>query len=93
MASRFELNQVVNLPFTLHGELLLAKLVLVGAVVCLAATNRFRLTRALDQGLATGETNAVNRALRRNLTIKTGTTVAILSLVAWLGLAEPPKSM
>lgn len=84
------LNHAVDLPFTLYGKRLLAKLVLFGVMLGLAATSRFRLAPALEQSLATGQTNAAVRALRISLTIEKGTAVVILALIVWLGMIEPP---
>ena len=74
-------------PTTTYGQLLLAKLVLFGAMLGLAALNRFRLTPAL--ALATDPRIAL-RALRRSLAVETACAITILALVAWLGTLEPP---
>ncbi len=83
-------NHLTELPATLYGQLLIAKLALFAAMLGLAAFNRFRLTPALtpaDDALPSFA------ALRRSLTLEAGAATAILALVAWLGTLEPPASM
>lgn len=83
---------VARLPLTLYGQLLIAKLLLFGAMAVLAAANRFRLVPAFERSLAQANHLAALRALRRSLAIETGCAVAVLALVAWLGTLEPPVS-
>lgn len=78
---------------TLYGQLLLAKVALFGAMLVLAALNRFRLTPAFDRAITLGDTARAGGALRRSLVSETGCAVAILALVAWLGTLEPPASL
>ncbi|HEY0622273.1 copper homeostasis membrane protein CopD [Sphingomonas sp.] len=77
------------LPFTLYGQLLLAKLALFVVMLALAAANRFRLTPTLSVAMADGDHRRAMAALRRSLAVETGCAVAILALVAWLGTLEP----
>ena len=77
---------------TLYGILLLGKLLLFGAMLLLAAANRFFLTPALAAALERGEGAAAVGALRRSLLIESSCAIAILALVAWLGLLAPPAS-
>lgn len=87
---------VAGLPrlfITLYGQLLLAKVALFGAMLVLAALNRFRLTPAFDRAITLGDTARARGALRRSLVSETGCAVAILALVAWLGTLEPPASL
>ena len=79
-----------TLPATLYGQLLIAKLVLFAAMLGLAAANRYRLTPALAS--AEGDRSAQIGALRRSLALETGAAIAILALVAWLGILAPPLS-
>ena len=84
-----------NLPrllTTLYGQLLLAKLVLFGAMLGLASLNRFRLTPAFERSIAAGDHRAALGALRRSLAIEASCAVTILALVAWLGMLEPPAT-
>lgn len=83
---------ILKLPDSLYGELLIAKLVLFGAMIALAAANRFRLVPAFERSLATADHISASRALRRSLTAETGCAIAVLALVAWLGTLEPPVS-
>lgn len=90
---------VFSMFTSLYGQLLLAKLVLVGLMLLLAAKNRWRLTPGLTQALAEGDTsdtsdtsNAV-AALRRSLLLEATAAFAILALVAWLGMLEPTASL
>jgi putative copper resistance protein D len=81
-----------NLFTTLYGQLLLAKLVLFGAMLGLAALNRFRLTPAFERSIAAADHRGALGALRRSLAVEAGCAVTILALVAWLGTLEPAAS-
>lgn len=83
---------ILKLPESLYGQLLIAKLLLFGAMTALAATNRFRLVPAFEASLASEDHAAALAALRRSLAIETGCALAVLALVAWLGTLEPPAS-
>jgi len=75
---------------TPYGLLLLLKLVLFGAMVALAAANRFRLTPVLREALVeSANSNAAVRALRRSLALELGAATALLAVVAWLGRLAP----
>ncbi len=86
------LPNVTALPGNLYGRLLIAKLVLFGAMVALASANRFHLTPAFESAIADGDHNRAIGALRRSLTIETLCGVVILGLVAWLGMLQPPAA-
>ncbi len=83
---------VLELPFTRYGQLLLIKLALFAAMVALAAANRFRLTPALETALAHGDAVSAVAALRRSMAWEAGAALAILGLVAWMGMLAPPMS-
>lgn len=83
---------ILKLPESLYGQLLIAKLLLFCAMAALAATNRFRLVPAFEASLASEDHAAALAALRRSLAIETGCALAVLALVAWLGTLEPPAS-
>ncbi len=85
-------GSVGSLGTTIYGQLLLVKLALFGAMLLLAALNRFRHVPAL--GRATGEHKARDevRALRLSLALETGLAATVLVLVAWLGTLAPPIS-
>ena len=85
------LSGVIN-SWILIGLLLVAKLILFGVMLILAAANRFFLTPSLAAIIETGNTSSAIKALRRSLAIETGCALAILALVAWLGLLAPPAS-
>ncbi len=76
-----------------YGRLLAVKLALVGAMLLLAAKNRWRLTPALGTAIEEGETGSATAALRTSLLLEAGAAVTILALVAWLGTLEPTASM
>ena len=80
----------LGLLFTsLYGWLFLGKIALFVAMLGLAAANRFRLTPALVA--ADGQTtSAALAALRRSIAIEATALLALLALVAWLGLLAPP---
>lgn len=86
-------EHLLSMGATLYGQLLIAKLMLFGAMLGLAAANRFRLTPALELAIQSGDTSAAARRLRRSLIIETGAAIAILGLVAWLGTLQPPMAM
>ena len=84
---------VLTLPSTLYGQLLMAKLALFGVMVALAAANRFRHTPAFEQAIEMGETSTAIKVLRRSLFVEASAALSILGLVAWLGTLQPPMSM
>lgn len=73
-----------TLAATLYGRLLLAKLALFGAMLLLAAANRWRLTPRLRS-----EGAAALPALRRSLAVETTLAFSIMALVAALGTLDP----
>lgn len=86
-------DRLAALPTTTYGLLLLVKLALFAGMLGLAAANRFRLTPALNRGFDLSDHLAALRALRLSLLAETASAAAILALVAWLGLLEPPASL
>jgi copper resistance protein D len=75
---------------TLYGRLLLLKLTAFGAMLLLAAANRFRLTPALNAALTAPErAPAAVAELKRSLMIEAGAALTVLALVAWLGRLAP----
>lgn len=82
-----------QLTGSIYARLLAIKLALFGAMLALAATNRWRLTPALRAGAETGNVVQALKALRRSLVAEGGAALAILALVAWLGTLEPPGAM
>lgn len=72
-----------------YGQLLTLKLMLFVGMLGFAASNRFRLTPALDIALAQHNPAPALQRLRRSLLIELGLAFAILGLVAWLGTLPP----
>ena len=75
-----------------YGQLLLLKLLLFGAMLGLAAANRFYMTPALEQPVVNGDHVAAVNGLRKTLLTETICVMLILGLVAWLGTLEPTIS-
>lgn len=86
------IDKLMSLSSSLYGQLLIAKLLLFGAMVALAAANRFKLVPDFERSLALADPDAALRALRRSLASEAGCAVAVLALVGWLGTLEPPMS-
>jgi copper resistance protein D len=86
-------KNLLTLPATLYGQLLIAKLLLFALMLALAAANRFRLTPAFDRALQSGGTSDAIAKLRKSLAFELGIAFIILGLVAWLGTLEPPISI
>ncbi|WP_434032987.1 copper homeostasis membrane protein CopD [Cupriavidus sp. a3] len=78
-----------ELSLTSYGGLLVAKLILFGTMLALAATNRFRLAPQLEQAVKTGDHALAVRTLRRSLMFETSAAMLILALVASLGILSP----
>lgn len=85
-------DQFGALLSTLYGQLMLVKLLLFVAMLGLAAANRFYMTPALEQRIASGDHVAAVNGLRKSLLTETACVLTILGLVAWLGTLEPPIS-
>ena len=87
-------ERVASIAGNLYGRLLVAKLVLFGLMLALAASNRFRLTPALGSALETGQPSvAAMSALRRSLLVETGLGLALIGVVAVMGTLPPPASL
>lgn len=78
-----------ELSLTSYGGLLLMKLALFGAMLALAAANRFRLSPQLQRAMRGGDQAGAVRALRRSLMFETSAVTLILALVASLGILSP----
>jgi putative copper resistance protein D len=85
-------ENVPSLLLTPYGQLLSAKLALFGAMLALAALNRFRLTPRFEEAMASHDHVSAMGALRLSLAVEAGCVIAILALVAWLGTLAPPVS-
>lgn len=85
-------DNIFNLFDTLYGQLLVAKLVLFGIMLALAAANRFTLTPAFDRALQDGGVTLAVAKLRKSLLLELSLAVIIIALVAWLGTLQPPAA-
>lgn len=83
---------MLSLPSSLYGQLLIVKLALFAAMLALAAANRWRLTPALQRAIGDGNTAPAMRLLRRSVIVETVAAATILALVAWLGTLQPPMA-
>jgi putative copper resistance protein D len=87
-------ERVASIAGNLYCQLLVAKLVLFGLMLALAASNRFRLTPTLGSALETGQPSvAAMSALRRSLLVETGLGLALIGVVAVMGTLPPPASL
>ncbi|MEO7689169.1 MAG: copper homeostasis membrane protein CopD [Sphingomonas sp.] len=82
---------VTDLPASIYGQLLLAKLILFVAMLGLAGANRFRLVPVLARAMAANNYRHALSSIRRSLLLEIGCATIILALVAWLGTLEPPS--
>lgn len=83
-------TRITGLWTTPYGQLLSLKLALFVGMLGLAAANRFHLTPALRGALETaGSREPTLDALRRSLVIESALAIAVLGLVAWLGMLAP----
>ncbi|MBJ7438364.1 MAG: copper homeostasis membrane protein CopD [Sphingopyxis sp.] len=74
-----------------YGRLLLVKLMLFAAMLGLAAANRWRLTPALRAAVASPDADpgSAAAAIRASIQLEVAAGLAILALLAWLGMLEP----
>jgi putative copper resistance protein D len=88
------LARVGDLGGHLYGQLLIAKLVLFGLMLALAAGNRFHLTPMLGAALADGDDprEALGR-LRLSVVVETLAGAVLLAVVAVMGTLAPPSAM
>jgi len=74
-----------------YEEILLVKLALFGAMLVIAAANRFWLTPRLAAALASGSKPAASiRPLGMSILGETVLGIGVLAAVAWLGTLQPP---
>lgn len=76
---------VPSLVQSRYGLLLTAKVLLVGAMLALAANNRWKLTPALGRALCREDTSTAWRRLRMSVGLEAAAGATVLILVAWLG--------
>jgi putative copper resistance protein D len=80
-------GSVQALTSTTYGRLVVAKLLLLAAMLVVAAVNRFRLTPRIEQAATAA---AAARALWRNVAAEIVLGAAILAVVGVLGGSQPP---
>jgi putative copper resistance protein D len=84
-------DPLAGLIHSLWGDLLLAKLAAVAAMLGLAGLNRYRLTPALGAALPARPAAALP-ALRRSIVLESALGLLVLALVAVLGMQPPPAA-
>ncbi len=84
---------ILSIVSSTWGQLLLGKLALVGVMVGLAAHNRFTLTPALAKAIGPRESTLALRHLRLSIGVEMAAGVAVLGLVAVMGVQMPPASV
>ncbi len=84
------LSQIMLLGQATYGKLLIVKMLLFGAMLALAAFNRWKLTPAFGEGIRDDSPAKAVATLQRSLLAEGAAALAILSIVAWLGTLEPP---
>ncbi|HEV2083150.1 MAG TPA: copper homeostasis membrane protein CopD [Brevundimonas sp.] len=77
----------------LWGQLLLAKLALFVLMLALAASNRWRLTPALAAAQVSGDPGPALARLRRSVALELLAGLALLAVVAALGVQPPPARL
>jgi putative copper resistance protein D len=75
------------------GVALVAKLMVFGLMLSLAALNRFTLTPRLRRDMASGKTSSALAALKRSLALESAAGFTVLALVSWLGTLAPPAAL
>lgn len=90
----FLLGGLSGLSETSYGQLLLVKLALFLAMLCLAAVNRLRLLPHLsDEGTRGHPDQRTMQALQRNATAEIVLGVGVVIIVAMLGITPPPAEL
>lgn len=86
-------SQIVLAASTAWGVALLAKLVVFGLMLSLAAFNRFALTPRLERDMARARGTSALSALKRSVALESAAGLGVLALVAWLGTLAPPAAL
>ena len=84
-------DHVLTLLTSPYGVLLAVKVAAFAGMLAFAAMNRFRLTPALKAARGTRPTIASVRALRRSIGLESALGLAVVLLVAILGMLPPPS--
>jgi len=86
-------SQIALAASTAWGAALLAKLVVFGVMLSLAALNRFRLTPRLERDMTGDGAASALAALKRSVAFESAAGFMVLALVAWLGTLAPPAAL
>jgi len=79
----------ISLVALIYGQLLLFKIILFGAMLALAAQNRFVLTQMLTENQELSKHANIVRQLQRNIIAEQMLGALILSAVSVLGTLSP----
>lgn len=85
----FSLSDLLILPSTTYGQLLLIKLIAFAVMLGLAGLNRFSLTPALSNSAKSVDAATSIFAVRTSIGLELVLATSILALVAWLGTLDP----
>lgn len=85
--SWYMIGSLANLIATPYGQLLLFKLGIFGAMLCLAGANRFRLVPALSN--RSNDAAGPMASLRRNVLAEQSLGIVVILIVSLLGTLEP----
>jgi putative copper resistance protein D len=89
----YTLGAPAHLVDSSYGRLLVTKLLAFGALLAVAAVNRWRLTPVIVQPVSASRAKAMARIrMRRLVWLEAGLGLAIVSLAGTLGSAVPPIS-
>ena len=88
----FLVGSVSALTGSLYGQLLVAKLSLLGGMLALAALNRFWLVPSLMRAKADGQPEALFGTLRRHVLGEQAIGLIIVFIVSLLGMMQPAIS-
>lgn len=85
----FSPSDLLLLPSTTYGQLLLIKLIAFAVMFGLAGLNRFYLMPALSKSVKIGDAATAIFAVRTSIGLELVLATLILALVAWLGALDP----
>jgi putative copper resistance protein D len=85
----FLIGALSALVGTSYGELLLLKLGLFGLMLCLAASNRFRLVPGLAKAPIIGQSNLTLARLRRHIVAEQILGILVVGIASLLGTLSP----
>ncbi len=85
----FRPSDLLLLPSTTYGQLLLIKLIAFAGMLGFAGLNRFYLTPALSNSARSIDSATAISAMRMSIGLELALATSILALVAWLGTLDP----